>query len=267
MPSAPVSRTICIHIGTHKTGTTSIQAFLATNRDRLRLEGIYVPQAGMTDPLSGHHNLAWQLRRDLRYDPARGTLDDLLAELGAVAERRAVISSEDFEYCVQYPEQLSGLERMLRAAGWEPWYLVLFRDQRSYAASLHAELLRHGLTASFPRFVAEIVGRAKFVMKGDWCFYFDYAAFLERWRLATSGTIRVRSFVSAAADGLLIEDFVDAIGVSASALADRTREAKKLNTGRGDRRGLGQWLAGKVIEARFALANVRLRRRFGVHLP
>ncbi len=267
MPSSPASKTICIHIGTHKTGTTSIQAFLASNRERLRLHGVYVPRAGTTDPRSGHHNLAWQLRGDPRYDPECGTLDDLLAELGAVDERHAVISSEDFEYCVQYPEQLTGLEQMLRAAGWEPWYLVLFRDQPSYAVSLHAELLRHGLTASFPRFVAEIVGHAKFIMKGDWCFYFDYAAFLERWGQATSGTIRVRSFVSATADGLLLDEFLDALGVPAGALTDRTLEAERLNAGRGDGNGLGRWLAGKVIECRFARANIRLRRRYGIHHP
>ena len=98
-----------------------------------------------------------------------------------------MISSEDFEYCVEHPERLADFERALRAAGWEPWYLVLFRRQRSYAVSLHAELIRHGLAASFPRFVAEILRRAKFVMKGDWCFYFDYAAFLDRWRRGATG--------------------------------------------------------------------------------
>ena len=37
-----------IHIGTHKTGTTTIQHFLANNRDRLRKQGMFFSTAGRT---------------------------------------------------------------------------------------------------------------------------------------------------------------------------------------------------------------------------
>jgi hypothetical protein len=266
MAPASGSRTICVHIGTHKTGTTSIQAFLAGNRERLRAHGLYVPKAGTIHARSGHHNLAWQLRGDPRFDPACGTLDDLLAELGDVAEPNAVISSEDFEYCAERPQALAELERALRAAGWEPRYLVLFRRQRDYAVSLHAELIRHGFTASFARFVAEILRRGRFVMKGDWCFYFDYAAFLDQWRRGATGALQARRFARAGAGGSLIEEFLAAVGVPAPALAGCIARAEVLNPGQGKAEGPARWLSGMLLDGRFALANARLRRRFGVDL-
>src|SRR5437016_5255870 len=50
-----------LHIGTEKTGTTTIQSFLAQNRDRLREQGVMYPSA------PGNHNhialAAYALRR------------------------------------------------------------------------------------------------------------------------------------------------------------------------------------------------------------
>ena len=266
MPSQPVDRVIWVHIGTHKTGTTSIQNALAANRERLRSHGLYVPTAGTTHAHSGHHNLAWQLRDDPRFQPGRGTLDDLLAELSTVTEPGAVISSEDFEYCVEYPQRLAGFERALRAAGWEPRYLVLFRRQSGYAGSLYAELLRHGLTASFPRFVAEILGRARFELHGDWCFHFDYMAFTARWARAASGTLHVRAFTRQQPGSCLIEQFLGAIGAPAEAVPSIAADARMLNVGTIEPTTPSRRLAGLLIDARFALTNARLRRRFGVDL-
>ena len=82
---------------------------------------------------------------------------------------------------------------------------MLFRRQSGYAGSLYAELLRHGLTASFPRFVAEILGRARFVLHGDWCFHFDYMAFTARWARAARGTLHVRAFTRQQPGSRLIE--------------------------------------------------------------
>ena len=36
---------LIIHIGTHKTGTSSLQTFLATNRSVLIKHGIYYPES------------------------------------------------------------------------------------------------------------------------------------------------------------------------------------------------------------------------------
>ncbi|MBI5429089.1 MAG: hypothetical protein HY938_01385 [Nitrosomonadales bacterium] len=52
---------IFIHIGWHKTGTTSIQEFLLKNRERLAITNkIYYPEEGML--FCAHHNLAWAIQ-------------------------------------------------------------------------------------------------------------------------------------------------------------------------------------------------------------
>ena len=37
-----------LHIGTHKTGTTTIQSFLGANREKLRKQGIFLSERGVT---------------------------------------------------------------------------------------------------------------------------------------------------------------------------------------------------------------------------
>ena len=67
-----------VHVGTHKTGTTSIQVFLRGHAAALRRQGLYVPTTGTIDPQSGHHNLAWELYADERFDRAFGGAEELI---------------------------------------------------------------------------------------------------------------------------------------------------------------------------------------------
>ncbi len=204
---------IFVHIGTHKTGTTSIQAFLRENADALRQSGLYVPTTGTTGPISGHHNIGWQVRNDPRFKRSQGTLDDLLSELDRSASQRAVISSEDLEYLVQFPRRLEGLEDALLGAGWHPLYVVFFRRPDEYALSLYGELLKHGLSIGFERFVSQILGDGCFTMRGDWCFHFDYEDFARKWRHAARGELRILSYDRAVTGNGLIPAFLSAIGL------------------------------------------------------
>jgi hypothetical protein len=47
---------LILHIGTHKTGTTSLQAWLANNREALAANGVSYPHATVAHG-SGHHRL------------------------------------------------------------------------------------------------------------------------------------------------------------------------------------------------------------------
>lgn len=55
--------TIYIHIGMHKTGTTSIQKFLHTNFSGQNKE-FYYPNTGIYE--YGHHNIPWSLKEGSR---------------------------------------------------------------------------------------------------------------------------------------------------------------------------------------------------------
>jgi hypothetical protein len=264
--AAPNRRTIWIHIGAHKTGTTSLQVAVARERDLLLRHGLFVPRAGMTDTHAGHHNIAWELRSDPRFRPAQGGIGDLIAELSGIDEHQALISSEDFEYLVAYPKRLAAFETALRRRGWEPAYIVHFRDQAGYAVSLYHELRKHGLTGDFSSFAAQILLRGRFVMKDDWLFSFDYARFLDRWSRAASGRIRTFTYRRDRPASRLIRDMLTLVGVDTTVAAVVAERAAMLNVSNARRSGPKLRLAKTLFPPRFALSNARLRRAWGVDL-
>lgn len=101
-----------LHIGTEKTGTTSIQSFLANNRARLMAENIYIPSfLGK----SGNHRQAVFLAQDrsrvtsflarkgleqspdLHFARRDGVLAKLKRKLAVHGDRTWIISSEHFQ--------------------------------------------------------------------------------------------------------------------------------------------------------------------------
>ncbi len=56
-------KTVYLHIGTHRTGSTSIQRFMANAEEALAEQGIIYPKTGRPDTdwtnQYGHHELAW----------------------------------------------------------------------------------------------------------------------------------------------------------------------------------------------------------------
>ena len=222
-----MTRQLFVHIGTHKTGTTSIQALLYRVAARLKRAGTTVPKTGCpTKGLCGHHNIGWLMRGDARAREKYGTLDDLARELKGIRTPRAVISSEDLEYLVEYPEHLRTFEEKIRAAGWEPTYILFLREPAAYAISLYNELLKSGLTIPFEDFVAAVLRDARFQMLGDWTYYLDYDLFLAKWRAAATGAIDIQSYERAKAGAGVIETFFARIGVPADIADLQGGEAK-----------------------------------------
>ena len=174
-------REIYIHIGTHKTGTTSIQSFLGSNREVLEKGGLYVPRSGTLWPASGHHNIAWELRNDKRFDPGLGTVSDLIAELRDVKCRKAVLSSEDFEYLSQYPHRLKLFDDELRALGFQRKYAAFFRAKRDYLFSLSCELRKFDVEESYSSLRNQVKKDGCIIVNGDWYFEFDYKRFRQVW--------------------------------------------------------------------------------------
>lgn len=85
---------LVLHIGDHKTGSSSLQRSLAHGllKDRL----LY-PECGRANG-AGHSNLAWQIGRDKRFKKARGGWSDLATEIAASDADLVVLSSEAFEF-------------------------------------------------------------------------------------------------------------------------------------------------------------------------
>jgi hypothetical protein len=252
-----------VHIGTHKTGTTSIQAFLRHHSRSLARSGIFVPETGVPHGESGHHNIAWGLRGDPRFLCSGGTLDDLIVELAGSSSPAGVISSEDFEYLVDKPDALARLDKRLRDACHESRYIVFARRADTYVMSLYAELVHHhGLTMSFREFAREILRTGKVVTHNDWAFYFDMDAFARKWRQVVHGPLSIHSYDSAMASKGIVPTFLSLIEAPDD-LVCSSRGAGVLNTRKAaDIPAIDSFVSRLLLRCRFKpIAQERQRAR------
>jgi len=198
-----MSRICFLHAGTHKSGSTYLQNFLQSNEYALAVEGLYVPVAGRVSP-SGHHNIAWELTGDTRYNPIHGTVSDLLAELSSVSASRACVSSEDFEYLYGNPQALKTFRSRLNEIGYAVKVLFYLRPQAEYAESLYAEFVRHGFMLDFPEFL-ELFAASKLKK----CPTSDYSVLLDPFAdVFGTDNIIVRRFWNARGPDRILIDFL-----------------------------------------------------------
>jgi len=181
-------RQFVLHIGTHKTATKSLQTALSGMEFSPQDGATLYPTTGRRG--TGHHNLAWGLLADERFDPKAGSFDELGTELEAQRPNHVIVSSEDFEYLHRRRDTLDALRHAVRALGFEPCVVVVLRDAVSYAESLYWELAHHGLTDDFEEFARRALADGGVVFKSHWDFRLDYEALVGRF-IAVFGQARV----------------------------------------------------------------------------
>ena len=148
-------RVCIIHVGTHKTGTTSLQYFLQSNQDIFEREGLRFSRSGWYGVVPGNHNVAWNLRDGI-FDEHVTTLID---ELRAQEAQHAILSAEDFSLLHAYPQALERFVTLLQSIGFTPKILVYLRAQAGYAESMYAERIKHGNVRSFQTYLGEILAK------------------------------------------------------------------------------------------------------------
>ena len=87
---------VFLHIGLHKTGSTTIQAFLHQNCNELGNFGYLYPKTGVMPEGKAHHNLVWLLKNDTRANLSFGTWKELYEEIETTNFDNIIITSEDF---------------------------------------------------------------------------------------------------------------------------------------------------------------------------
>jgi len=219
-------RIIFLHIGTHKTGTTSIQHFLAKNAEELWHERILMPSAGRH--LHGHHHIAWELRNDTRLEGRTGFVQQLIKELRATDLEKAVISSEDFEYLSQYPKILRGFVSLLREVGFEPVFIVFFRERHSYLTSLAAELANHGVSHTMGWYREQLAAHGAILVKKDWYFDFNRDRFVSMLTDITDAELIGLDYDACSRGAGVLPKFLETLGAS-EAMILRARSWPRMN--------------------------------------
>ena len=166
-------RTLFIHCGLHKTGTTAVQEVLAHRTEALRAHGLLVPLAGRVHGRA-HHNIAWQLTRDGWFDPLYGTLDEIAEEI-ADFPGDAILSSECFETLLDRPDGFAPLLGHPLLRGHHGVLLLYVRNQADYLESLGAELLRHDEDMELEALLRRVLHH-RWLWLHEWSFAFDHAA-------------------------------------------------------------------------------------------
>ena len=153
-------KTCIIHIGTHKTGTTSLQVFLEQNRAALEQAGLSLPRAGRPaiSP-TGNHEIAW----DLLVAGKSAALPLLTSELRANPVDAALLTSEDLCLLYARPNTLEMLAEAVRAAGYVPKIVVYVRAQAAYAESMYVERIKHDYIRRLGDYIDQILRSGMYV--------------------------------------------------------------------------------------------------------
>jgi hypothetical protein len=175
---------IIIHIGTHKTGSTTIQKGCCDNRAQLLVNGWLFPVTGMY--IFGQHNIAWEMASGIAqpwnwigewvsYRPVWGGMDLLLAEIEVAEVETTILSSEDFDGL--QTERIQLLREQL--ADFSVDIVVYLREQASLLQSAWAQFVKSGfIILPFPAFVDEMLASPAEQQR----YFGAYDRFLQPWR-------------------------------------------------------------------------------------
>ena len=186
---------LVMHIGRHKSGTSSLQHWLSRNRDQLADQGICYPFAGGSNVIA-HHLLADALNpvRDTDHD-----LDDITAKIAA--ERKdmdtLLLSSEAFQNITD----MSRVQHFVSALGVTHVRVICYvREHMDYAVSAYRQMIH-----AQPRFLTFRDFIARFQ---------SMDTFVARWRAI--GDLDLSWYDrSLLRDGDIVCDFCHRVGIHA----------------------------------------------------
>jgi len=216
------SRPVVLHVGMHKTGTTSLQTMIARNREHFTAEGLYYPETGQVGVGDGQHNLAWELIGDERFDPEAGSLADLADELRGHQPSAVLISSEDLEYLHDKPDRLLMLRDLLEDLGYSTRVVITLREPSEYVESLYYELVHQGRAGEFDTFVTEALEQGGLFSPGG--ITLDYSRLIGGFSdVFGDGALRVLAYDHNDAVGPVLRACADALGIPLTPVPDWPR--------------------------------------------
>jgi hypothetical protein len=160
MASSSKPRTAVVHIGTHKTGSTSFQHALSSAAERIEASGEFRLFRSMhTDVKSWALEVPLLVVRQSLNFALRRLLPDATLESARIALRRHVMSelSSDVKQVIMSQEALSFLRtdpefldlgRLFAESGRVPRFVVVLRKKDAFLRSYKAQLVTMGMPVS-----------------------------------------------------------------------------------------------------------------------
>jgi len=204
-------RKCIVHIGSPKTGTTSIQATLKKNRSRFLKQGILVPTAGQSGK-GVHPSLAHQLA-GLPVRPQWTSAEEsFVREIKETDPETILISAEALWRAMQSPDNAELLVGKLRALNLDVSLLCYVRNQPQVLNSSYGQGIKTFLHANpFSTYVNKQITQGRRVVYTHWI---EIAQSLGVELIARPFSAEVRKVG-------LIDDFLRAVGVSSPETFDR----------------------------------------------
>ena len=177
-----------LHIGTEKTGTTTLQQFLFVNRDNLHKVNYFIPNSvgarnnrkivsyAVSDDRwddyldeQGVHTL--EQKQHFRDEFLKEFHEEMQKRLGK--EDNILLSSEHFSSRLQSVEEIQKIKELLSTYCDDFKIIIYLRDQRDMMPSTYSTILKCGYNATFDEIADKFLeGKS---------YYYDYAAILHNW--------------------------------------------------------------------------------------
>jgi hypothetical protein len=155
-----MTKRICyIHIGPHKTGTSSIQWFLKENRADLLKYGYFVPESGAKH--GAHQAIARKLCGQELRDHQQSAAANFARALGETPSEAVIVSSEALEGLLRNRDYAKGFFTRIQELNLEPKLVLFPRNQSQSINSLYSSVVKRFCRSEpFEVFVQEVTQRA-----------------------------------------------------------------------------------------------------------
>ena len=202
---------LVIHIGLHKTGTTSFQNFLHFNRDSLLEAGVFYPEMG-------EHESHWVIPNQIirnNWDYVKNYMKDSLSNARKANVNTVFISSEDFELFLFEGYLASKFENLVLDLGYSKIYWVsVLRNQCEYFNSIYSEMSKNKVCLNYATAGEEILNFGEISMGTNvyrWRFAFDYDIIIQRFLDYINGTFSAYSFEQFTSTDVIGQEFINKI--------------------------------------------------------
>jgi hypothetical protein len=211
-----MKKTVYIHTGSHKTGTTAIQTFLSENRKKLKKDGYLYP-----DHCFAHHDMAREFRTlsapEIRKNPGLAT-NKYIDEINRSGLDKILLSSEGFELLTK--EQIISLKEFLPPEFHVKTIFYVRRQDEKIESSYNRSVKNPKARSceSFSEFIIRKTAESGFgdSLKPDTISSpLDYFSHLQRWsEVFGRENIMVRCYEEEQFPKGIYHDFLETIGLT-----------------------------------------------------